>query len=483
MTYGRWYPTLLTLANGKTLVLGGRDGAGNAVVTPELYTPDVGWKTLNKAATAQVTGDWFYPRGWLASDGRVIILGEANNGKNGMAIAMDPSGEGHILGTYATPFKESENSPSIMFQQDKVLTLADNGTVWISNFSGAGAPTFTRTADAGTRIWSNMTLLADGTVMLSGGSVVANALQGVKNTVAIWHPNTGTWTYDTDAAVARLYHSTTLLLPDATVLSLGGGAPGPLNNLNGEIYKPAYLFNDDGTLAQRPVILDAPTDVEQREDITITVDNPGSISRLTLIKYGAVTHSFNMEARKLDLGFTVGGDGKLHVNLPDNANVVTPGHWMLFAFNQKGTPSVAARIHVESGGELYSESAGAFVTMNGSTTYNKQNEVFTLTPDANWMAGSVFTNKVVDLSHDFSINFDVNLGWRDGGADGVSFVMHNDPNGGDAIGVGGAVQGATESATGSPLSSTPGTTVGNTVTSSRITPPSPIPTPRSTRAR
>ena len=85
-----------------------------------------------------------------------------------------------------------------------------------------------------------------------------NALEGVTNDVAIWNPTTGLWTQAEDAAVARLYHSTTLLLPDATVLSLGGGAPGPLNNLNGEIFKPGYLFDENGQLAERPTILDAP---------------------------------------------------------------------------------------------------------------------------------------------------------------------------------------------------------------------------------
>ena len=57
-----------------------------------------------------------------------------------------------------------------------------------------------------------------------------------------------------------------ILLPDATVLSLGGGAPGPLTNLNGEIYKPSYLFNADGSLATRPVITDAPQSIEQQQE-------------------------------------------------------------------------------------------------------------------------------------------------------------------------------------------------------------------------
>ena len=262
---------------------------------------------------------------------------------------MDPSGNGRILGTYNTPFVEDHRVPSIMFDTNKVLTLGLDGSVWITDFSG-GALKFTRTDDAGKgHIWSNMTLLADGSVMLSGGSAVDNQLNGAKYAVQIWHPDTGAWTIGSDADVPRLYHSTTLLLPDATVLSLGGGAPGPLANLNGEIYKPSYLFDANGNLADRPQVTDAPKEVAQRQEFSIAVDDPASITRLTLVKYGAVTHSFNMEARKVDLPFTLDGDGRLHVDLPDNANVVTPGYWMLFAFNDKETPSVAATIHIGTG--------------------------------------------------------------------------------------------------------------------------------------
>ena len=118
---------------------------------------------------------------------------------------------------------------------------------------GGNVPTFQKTGSLGeVREWANLVVLADGSVMASGGSEVDNQLVGVHNEVQIWNPQTGVWTTDDSAAVARMYHSTTILLPDATVLSLGGGAPGPLTNLNGEIYKPGYLFNADGSLATRP---------------------------------------------------------------------------------------------------------------------------------------------------------------------------------------------------------------------------------------
>ena len=52
----------------------------------------------------------------------------------------------------------------------------------------------------------------------------------------------------------RLYHSGSLLLPDATVLLVGGNPTRGTYEAHMEIYSPAYLFNADGTAALRPTI-------------------------------------------------------------------------------------------------------------------------------------------------------------------------------------------------------------------------------------
>jgi hemin uptake protein HemP len=39
----------------------------------------------------------------------------------------------------------------------------------------------------------------------------------------IWNPDTDTWTVGASLAIARLYHSSALLLPDGRVLIAGGG--------------------------------------------------------------------------------------------------------------------------------------------------------------------------------------------------------------------------------------------------------------------
>ena len=59
-------------------------------------------------------------------------------------------------------------------------------------------------------------------------------------------PLANTWSMGAAAAVSRLYHSETVLLPDGRVASLGGGHPGGANggpnNFNMEYYSPSYLF-------------------------------------------------------------------------------------------------------------------------------------------------------------------------------------------------------------------------------------------------
>src|SRR5207245_3359041 len=52
----------------------------------------------------------------------------------------------------------------------------------------------------------------------------------------------------------RLYHSNTILLPDATVLTTGSNPHQGTYDPHLEIYSPPYLFNSNGTLATRPTI-------------------------------------------------------------------------------------------------------------------------------------------------------------------------------------------------------------------------------------
>jgi YVTN family beta-propeller protein len=135
-----------------------------------------------------------------------------------------------------------------------------------------------------------------------------------------------------------------LLLPDASVLVSGGGAPGPQNNTNAEIYFPPYLFTSAGTLAARPVIDSAPATLDIGRTFRIDASGP-SVARVTLVKAGSVTHSWNMEQRFIDLAFS-SSNGSIAVQAPSRAADAPPGYYMLFVLDANGVPSIAKMVKV-----------------------------------------------------------------------------------------------------------------------------------------
>ena len=108
----------------------------------------------------------------------------------------------------------------------------------------------------------------------------------------------------------RQYHSSALLLPDGRLLSAGGGVCERCDEVgylakNAEVFSPPYLFKHDGSgdLATRPEIRSAPKGVGYEDPFSITTSQAGSISKVALVKLGAVTHSNNMEQRYVPLSF------------------------------------------------------------------------------------------------------------------------------------------------------------------------------------
>jgi hypothetical protein len=187
--------------------------------------------------------------------------------------------------------------------------------------------------------------MPDGRVFVSGGSAVNNTATGVAYTSEIFNPATSSWSTGPTATRMRLYHSSSLLLPDATVITMGGGAPGPETNLNAEIYYPPYLFNSDGTLATRPTITTATASADPGTTLTVDTPDAATISRVSLIKLGSVTHSVDMDQRFMDLPFTTTGT-TLQATLPSNVNRTPPGHYMIFAINAAGVPSEAKVVRI-----------------------------------------------------------------------------------------------------------------------------------------
>jgi hypothetical protein len=147
----------------------------------------------------------------------------------------------------------------------------------------------------------------------------------------------------------RVYHSSALLLPDGRILSAGSGqpaAPGLADDYTAEIFTPPYLYRLDGTLATRPVITNAPSQVAYGQAFTVETPAAASIVRATWIRLSSVTHAFNQNQRMNNLTVAATGASSVTVTAPANANLAPPGHYMLFLIDNNGVPSVAKIIRI-----------------------------------------------------------------------------------------------------------------------------------------
>ena len=352
MQYPRWYPSIVALADDQMLVLGGRTSPTTPATTPEIFSSQSGWQTLTGAASDAAFGErssnWFYPRAFVKPDGKVFLVDYS-----GGTWSIDTSNAGAITQLQTTTLPSWPTLPTVMYAPGKLLSLrigSNNGQTVAAaetiDINGA-EPIIAATGDIGQiRQWANATVLANGLVLINGGSVVANQLPAIFTT-QIWHPNNGTWTTGASATIPRLYHSIALLLPDATVLTAAGGAPGPVRNLNAEIYYPPYLYrrNGSGEPARRPTLVTAQDHAVVGQAVYATVGRRDRISRVTFVRTGSVTHSFNNDQRFIDAPFTQSGTA-IVATLPGNPNVVLPGYYMMFVFRDD-TPSVAKIVRID----------------------------------------------------------------------------------------------------------------------------------------
>ena len=123
----------------------------------------------------------------------------------------------------------------------------------------------------------------------------------------------------------------------------GGGAPGPRNYTDVEYYSPSYLFDGDAP-AVRPEITSAPSRIGYDGDFQIAAS--GAVSRVTLVRNGSVTHGFNNDQNFQDLEFTQSG-GSVTITAPVDGTYAPPGAYMLFVFDENGTPSVAKILDID----------------------------------------------------------------------------------------------------------------------------------------
>ncbi|MBL8694504.1 MAG: DUF1929 domain-containing protein [Planctomycetes bacterium] len=243
------------------------------------------------------------------------------------------------------------------------------------------------------RIWQNATILTDESLFISGGSTHDSEAAAYlycppgilcnnpfyyatpqKQAELIYPPNTAANSTGTailrpaaTAALNRLYHSTTILLPDGRVLSIGGSDkqgsespvlpgtesdPWPGNSV--EIYSPPYKFSGIGGR-----ILACPTSAEYGSTFHVDVlvnGTPENLvnanTRVVLMRCGTVTHHHDSDGRLVELevhptqSSSLGtNQWRLSVSAPSSQNLgaCPKGWYMLFVLTPDSHIPIGSR--------------------------------------------------------------------------------------------------------------------------------------------
>jgi len=358
MNYGRWYPTLVTLGDGRIFAVSGLDVNGNLAVVPEIYDPSKDtWTKYQPCSPFSL-----YAHLFLLSNGKLFYSGACFGNNNGISPRIltlptnftQPIAETPVNGLRDIDFSNQAASlllPPAQDQKVMIIGGGNNGTatnrVDIVNLNAA-TPTYTAGAPLNfARMHHNAVILPDRTVFVCNGSSQEENGNQASRTAEIYNPATNTWTVGETATVTRLYHSIAVLLPDGRVATGGGNPqrvnePGGYDELRLEIYSPAYISRT------RPVIQNAPTVVNYGGTFTIQTPQAANIRWVSLIKPMATTHGLDTDQRLVDVPINSRTSTSLTVQLTTNRNLAPPSSYMLFITDNAGTPSVARWMQVST---------------------------------------------------------------------------------------------------------------------------------------
>jgi WD40 repeat protein len=347
MAQGRYYPTTTVLPNGEVLAVSGTDETQTVVTIPEIGN-GLTWRRLTTASLA--IGNPFYPAMFLAPNGKVFLAGFPQTSRY-----LDVSGTGAWTTVADRQVADRRMGSAVMYAPGKVLYVGGGdpptSSAEVIDLNQSSPSWRTVPGMAFVRRQLNATILADGQVLVTHGTSGSgfNDVAGAIRAAELWNPATETWSTMANESRSRTYHSAALLLPDARVLSSGSGEGGGVSyessDFTAQVFTPPYLFDPDGTLAERPTITSAPTRISYGGTFTVESPDAGSVTRGTLVRLSSVTHAFNQSQLIYPLAFA-GTGSSLTTAAPTGATLAPPGPYMLFLVNGSGVPSTATMVTV-----------------------------------------------------------------------------------------------------------------------------------------
>ena len=362
MNYARWYPTLAELGNGMDMAMSGLNNVGQITMNSESFNPSTNTWTVGPSR-----GFPTYPATFLTESGQLFFTG-SNSGYGPATAAWRTPGFWNVNTNVFTPVpgipdpEDLETSASVLLPpaQKQTFMVLGGGGVGQSNLSTARTALIDTSAPdphwvqgpnlAEPTRYPITVLLPNDEVLVTGGSKYYRGMHGSDNRdTRIYNVATNSFSWAANSITGRDYHSGGILLPNGSVLTLGGN---PLfgnkqdtepQTFNQEIdvYYPPYMFQGG-----RPAIESAPQVMDPARSYLVKVNDPASIQYLRLMRPDNPTHVTDVNARSIAVSFTQAGNGYLRITIPSNSNVIPPSYYMLFAVNGKGVPSAGYWIQV-----------------------------------------------------------------------------------------------------------------------------------------
>jgi len=342
MSFARWYPTVTTLSDGTVVALAGTDQKGDQVTVPELWSGGA-WRQLTGARRTLP----YYPRTFLAPNGLLFYAGELKQ-----TAYLDPSGAGHWIPVANSNYGQRDYGSAVMYRPGEIMILGGSdppdglptSSAEIIDLNQA-QPVWRYTGGlAQPRRQLNATVLPDGQVLATGGTSSSGFSDpaGAVHAAEVWNPITGSWSGLASNQVNRVYHSTSILLPDGRVLHAGSGdGPGLPRELSAEIFSPPYLFR-----GPRPRLQQVPGRISYAGSFVVTTGDAAAVVRVTLVRLSSVTHAFDESQRFAELSFRRIAGG-LSVDAPATPATAPPGPYLLTLLDDTGVPSISSIISLD----------------------------------------------------------------------------------------------------------------------------------------
>jgi Domain of unknown function (DUF1929) len=343
---GRWYPTTITMGDGRPLTVGGYLENGQQNPYTEVYDEaSHTWSRIGPTRT------WpLYPNLKLLADGRLFYTGASTSNSTMSAGIWDPvTGKfTKVPGLTHTDHRNQAAAvmlPPAQLQQFVVMGGgSSNGSLAIADTSFVDLDDPSPHYVAGPSLpaakgFVSAAVLPDYTVVETGGSQKWRT--GFVSEASILDPVTRTFTNMAADPIGRTYHSSAFLLPDGRVVAMGSNPGDGSFDMHISVFSPPYLFK--GT---RPQITSAPAEIHYGQPISVTSTDSGlPLARMALIRLPIQTHQSSPDERLVDIPSTftaTTADGVV----TGNPNLAPPGYYYLFVDNSDGIPSTAAIVHL-----------------------------------------------------------------------------------------------------------------------------------------